>query len=169
MVRDNIAVLTEDWNELERCSDSWCQEQVRLITDQLLEQTDIEGIRALLSEMSHKNLDETVSYAARMLEHLFKLKYCNQSDAVSHWRREISEYRRQLISLFDNGKNRDLLTTYRKDLCDRMWKQSIKLYKADALDYIELQSGIQKIPKENPYQPEDLLELALKELLEKLN
>lgn len=162
-------ILMQDWHGMERGSDSWCQEQVQLLTDRLLEETDLEGIRAILYEMSKKNLSEASMYAARIIEHLFKIKFCPNSTAVGHWKREINSFMINLVEIFDGNQNRDLLTTYRSDFESKMWRVAKKAYTMDAKEYEDLVPGLDRIPEECPFTPEDLMELSINDLLGKLD
>ena len=82
MVRDNIAVLTEDWNDLERCSDSWCQEQVCLITDQLLELTGMNKNKINKILASYELHDDDDISTERLLQMVADDCHCDVSDVV---------------------------------------------------------------------------------------
>ena len=101
-------ILDEEWRGLERGSDEWCHDQVKALTNAILDDSvDIKGIRALIMEMAHNNLDEAVSVSARLIEHLFKVKYYQNQDSllIKDWIKEIFYFQDSLLVLFRKGKN----------------------------------------------------------------
>lgn len=165
----NAEILTKEWNGLDRGSDSWCQEQVRLLTDKILDTADIDGIRAVLWEMSYRNLGDAISFGGRVIEHLLKLSFVSNADAglKKHWMHEVKTFLDCFIRIFTKG-NKDLLTTYRDDLISGMWSFALKEYRKDEKDSPGFVFSYDSIPNECPYTPEDLMDLSVKELLDKM-
>lgn len=163
-------ILDGEWNGLERGSDSWYHAQAEGLRNVQLDSVDVKGILELFDSMSDQNLNKASEYAGNMLECLFKIKFCTSQDEdrITGWGLIASMYKNKLFGMIGSGENKDLLTVYRDEIKHRMLIVAEKKYLSDSVYDTDLRAGIEKLPKYNPLEPEDLLRMTEDELLKKI-
>jgi hypothetical protein len=111
------------------------------------------------------------SNLSRMMEHLLKLKYSTSTRFIRKWTNEIETGFRRIVQDRSGWYTKKSKTNVIKDLREGMqdiYDYGITFYIKDAKKFDNLKDGIKLIPKECPWTLDELMELDIDELLEKL-
>ena len=111
------------------------------------------------------------SNLSRMMEHLLKLKYSTSTRFIRKWINEIETGFRRIVQDRSGWYTKKSKTNVIKDLREGIqdiYDYGITFYIKDAKKFDNLKDGIKLIPKECPWTLDELMELDIDELLEKL-
>lgn len=111
------------------------------------------------------------SNLSRMMEHLLKLKYSTSTRFIRKWTNEIETGFRRIVQDRSGWYTKKSKTNVIKDLREGIqdiYDYGITFYIKDAKKFDNLKDGIKLIPKECPWTLDELMELDIDELLEKL-
>lgn len=111
------------------------------------------------------------SNLSRMMEHLLKLKYSTSTRFIRKWTNEIETGFRRIVQDRSGWYTKKSKTNVIKDLREGIqdiYDYGITFYMKDAKKFDNLKDGIKLIPKECPWTLDELMELDIDGLLEKL-
>lgn len=111
------------------------------------------------------------SNLSRMMEHLLKLKYSTSTMFIRKWTHEIEYTFRRTVQdrsgWYTKKPNTNVIKDLREGIQD-IYDYGITFYMKDAKKFDDLKDGIKLIPKECPWTLDELMELDIDGLLEKL-
>ena len=111
------------------------------------------------------------SNLSRMMEHLLKLKYSTSTRFIRKWTNEIETGFRRIVQDRSGWYTKKSKTNVIKDLREGIqdiYDYGITFYIKDAKKFDNLKDGIKLIPKECPWTLDELMELDIDGLIEKL-
>jgi hypothetical protein len=128
---------------------AWTQEQAELLRrgGPGANRLDIEHIAEEIEDLGKSELHACQSLCEHIIEHLLKLEYSGLDAPARHWRREIVEWRLQLVRKL----TRSLLA--KMDL-DERYSYALRLLRAFEDDMPGLMS---RVPAECPYSFDQIL------------
>lgn len=156
-------------------------ERVGLLTDELarLKQAFIDCMdgkpfdeawrdNVFLEEISEEK--RARSHASRVIEHLFKLKYCTNNWNYNEWIKTIRSHQQDIqnISGWDAEQTDDKIIRAIDDDIATVYKRAITWYRLDSNAYPDLVDGLKYITETCPWTAEEISFGLIPELLNKL-
>ncbi|WP_333785257.1 DUF29 domain-containing protein [Thermocrinis sp.] len=140
----------------------WIEENLRLIKEGNYEEVDWENLLEEIEDMGRRHLESAVSYAAVVLEHLYKLEHFKVDEKTGKgWIKSILNARDELELLFENMPS---VKGKVETKIDQAWKVAVKNLIKWFRDNEELAEKFfgklpskENFPLECPYSFEDLL------------